>query len=250
MVFLTATPHSGNDEAFHNLLGLLHPDFRELGSTEGSSRQNLRERLAAHFVQRQRADIREWREEGTVFPDRETAEATYTLSGAWGRLFDEVLEYARGMVRRAEGKDLLVQRMNWWAALALLRCVSSSPASAAVALNTRLHAVEGLTEPEQVNQVDQQGAESVFDGEAADSLGDDDAPPPGTVDDPAEAGAEALALRGLIGRAEELRGPANDPKLKKLIEHARLLIQVGFRPVIFCIPRLCGNPEKPLANRG
>ena len=30
MVLLTATPHSGDEEAFYNLLGLLHPEFREL----------------------------------------------------------------------------------------------------------------------------------------------------------------------------------------------------------------------------
>src|SRR5208337_1694341 len=47
MVFLTATPHSGDEEAFHNLLGLLDPAFRTIyAMPEGDIRQRLRERLA------------------------------------------------------------------------------------------------------------------------------------------------------------------------------------------------------------
>jgi hypothetical protein len=41
------------------------------------------------------------------------------------------------LVERAEGRALR-QRMSWWAALALLRCISSSPAAAVNALRTRL----------------------------------------------------------------------------------------------------------------
>lgn len=235
MVHLTATPHSGDEAAFHNLLGLLHPDFRALqGMGDGPTRQKLRERLALHFVQRRRADIAEWRDEGSVFPDRETSEATYTLSGDWGRLFDEVLDYARGMVRRAEGESVLRQRMSWWAALALLRCVSSSPASAAVALATRLRSVEGATEVEQVQALDEQGAAAVMDGEAIDSLTAEDAAPAGLSEEAGGTPEDATALRGLLARADALRGPDRDPKLRLLVARAKTLIAEGFRPVVFC----------------
>ena len=130
MLFLTATPHSGDESAFHNLLGLINPEFRALqGMLDGPVRQRLRERLASHFVQRRRADIAEWRDAGSVFPDRETKEDTYNLSGEWGRLFDEVIDYARTMIRRTENQSAMRQRMSWWAALALLRCVSSCRAT-------------------------------------------------------------------------------------------------------------------------
>jgi superfamily II DNA or RNA helicase len=235
MVFLTATPHSGDESAFHNLLGLLHPDFRALqGMAESSVRQRLRERLAAHFVQRRRADIAEWRDAGSVFPDRETAEVTYTLSGAWGRLFDEVLDYARGMIRRTEGQSLLRQRMSWWAALALLRCVSSSPASAAVALSTRLRVVEGLAEGQQIEVLDERGAEAVFDGATADSLTAEDTTPAGLAEDVGESAEDAAALRSLLDRASALKGPERDPKLKLLITQVKALVVEGFRPVVFC----------------
>ncbi|UZO94933.1 helicase-related protein [Roseomonas mucosa] len=235
MVHLTATPHSGDETAFHNLLGLLQPDFRTLqGMADGPARQQLRERLALHFVQRRRADIAEWREAGSVFPDRQTAEDTYTLSGEWGRLFDEVLDYARAMVGRTEGESILRQRMSWWAALALLRCVSSSPASAAVALATRLRSVEGATEGEQVQALDEQGASAVMDGDAADSLSLEDAAPAGLSGEGINTSEGVVALRNLLARAEALRGPDRDPKLRLLIARTRELIGEGFRPVIFC----------------
>jgi superfamily II DNA or RNA helicase len=235
MVFLTATPHSGDDTAFHNLLSLLHPDFRALqGMTDGAIRQKLRERLALQFVQRRRADIAEWRDAGSVFPDRQTAEATYVLSGEWGQLFDEVLDYARTMVKRAEGQSALRQRMSWWAALALLRCVSSSPASAMMALTTRLRAVEGASEAEQIGALDEQGADAVFDGSATDSLTSEEATPAGLTDEADVTPEDAVALRSLFARAETLRGPKRDPKLRLLIARVEALVAEGFRPVIFC----------------
>ena len=213
MVFLTATPHSGDENAFHNLLGLLDPNFRALqGIGEGQARQRLRERLAAHFVQRRRADIAEWRDSGSVFPDRETAEDTYLLSGDWGRLFDEVLEYARGMIRRTENQSLLRQRMSWWAALALLRCVSSSPASAAIALSTRLRAVEGVLEREQISDLDERGAETVFDGIAVDSLTSEEAAPAGVTDDVVVSEEDAAALRNLLKRYDRVTWSRPRPK--------------------------------------
>ena len=235
MVFLTATPHSGDESAFHNLLALLHADFRALqGLPDGPIRQKLRERLALQFVQRRRADIAEWRDAGSVFPDRETKEATYSLSGDWGRLFDEVLDYARTMVKRAEGQSALRQRMSWWAALALLRCVSSSPASATVALTTRLRAVEGTSESDQITVLDEQGAEAVFDGAATDSLTSEEAAPAGLTDDAEASPEDSRALRSLLDRAEALRGPNRDPKLRLLITRVHALLAEGFRPVIFC----------------
>ena len=112
MVFLTATPHSGDDAAFHNLLGLLEPKFARLAEApEGDERSRLRDDLARHFVQRRRGDIEEWKDE-TGFPVRESREATYRLTGDWGGLFDDVIAYARTMVRRAEGGSKLQQRMS------------------------------------------------------------------------------------------------------------------------------------------
>jgi superfamily II DNA or RNA helicase len=230
MLFLTATPHSGDDTAFHNLLGLLHPRFAGLiDLPEGEVRRRLREELAQHFVQRRRGDIAEWRD-AAGFPTRESREATYRLTGDWGRLFDDVLDYARGMVERAEGGTKLEQRMSWWAALALLRCVSSSPAAAALALRTRLKSVEGEPELLQLAELDQSASQTVMDGAADDALTLDESVPAGTVETP----EDAAALRQLIERAEALRGPKSDPKLATLAQEIQGLLTDGFKPVVFC----------------
>ena len=230
MVFLTATPHSGDDTAFHNLLGLLDPRFVHLAEMpEGEARESLRFELAKYFVQRRRGDIAEWKD-AAGFPVRESREATYRLTGAWGGLFDEVLAYAREMVQRAEGGTRLEQRMSWWAALALLRCVSSSPAAASLALRTRLLAAEGETEQAQVADLDRAAGETVMDEAADDSLTLNESVPAGTL----EAAEDVAALKELIARADALRGAVRDPKLKALIDELRQLLSAGFKPVVFC----------------
>jgi SNF2 family DNA or RNA helicase len=235
MILLTATPHSGNDEAFFNLLGLLNPEFRALMDAPPDSRQALREELARHFVQRRRPDIEEWQDR-KVFPEKLTTEITYQLTGQWGRLFDEVLEYARELVERTEGQALLQQRMSWWAALALLRCISSSPAAAVNALRTRLTggALGGSVGSDEADAVSLEeaealGRERVLDG-SEDNLTTQDIEPAANV----EKGEDSTLLTELIAKAEGLAGASNDPKLKRLIDHLKELTAAGFQPVVFC----------------
>lgn len=216
LVMLTATPHSGDEDAYFRLLGLLHPDFEGLQTAEeGLMRGALRTRLAAHFVQRRRPDIAEWNE-GNLFPKRETKELTYKLTGAWERFFDAVLDYCASVVAAA-GEDTKRQRLNFWGTLALMRCVASSPAAAVQALRTRAGLESEIAEDDVEARV--------FDG-SADALPDDDVEPAAASDD--------KALAALIEQAEELAGQAGDPKLKLLTEHVAELVKDGFNPVVFC----------------
>ncbi|TCO81276.1 SNF2 domain-containing protein [Plasticicumulans lactativorans] len=229
LVLLTATPHSGDEDAFYNLLGLLKPEFRDLKDIPSDGRKPLREQLAGHFVQRRRPDIDEWQDR-QVFPERLSTEITYRLTGDWGRLFDDVLDYARELVARAEGQALLQQRMSWWAALALLRCISSSPAAAVNALRTRLaggdFAAAGDDAALALEEADAQGRERVLDG-SEDDLSTQDIEPGARTEDGAR-------LTDLIDRAEGLAGTARDPKLRRLVEHLQELTGAGFQPVVFC----------------
>lgn len=229
MVLLTATPHSGDEDAFFNLLGLLRPDFTQLKDLPPTARTDLREDLSLHFVQRRRPDIAEW-QDTSMFPDRKTKEETYRLTGAWGQLFNDVLTYARELVERSEGKAQREQRMNWWAALALLRCISSSPAAAVNALRTRLDGSmrAGADDDSALSleELEAQAAERVLDG-TDDALSSDDIEPAAQTEDTAR-------LRELIAAAEKLAGAANDPKLARLQEHLAGLAKEGFQPVVFC----------------
>ena len=219
LILLTATPHSGDEPAFHRLLGLLHPDFAGLADAPEAERVRLRERLAHHFVQRRRPDIAEW-SEGGLFPRRETRELTYRLTGAWERFFDEVLDYCAAVVQSAGG-DAQAQRLSFWGTLALMRCAASSPAAAAQALRTRAGDPAAAADPD----VDENLADRVFDG-AADSLPDDDVEPP--------AVGEAAVLARLITQAEALAGQSGDPKLRLLTDHLAEQLRDGFSPVVFC----------------
>lgn len=214
MVMLTATPHSGNEEAFHNLLGLLDPDFALVGRAGEAERRRLRERLSGHFIQRRRADIADWREPG-LFPTRETSDLPYRLSGPHERLFNDVLAYCAEVVEAAEGDRR--RRLAFWGTLALMRCVGSSPAAAARALRTRAAIDVDAEEEAQI------AARAIDDEEAA----EDDVEPAAGVDDP--------SLAALIAAADRLaQNPRHDPKYACLLVLLRSLIAEGFRPVVFC----------------
>ena len=227
LVLLTATPHSGDEEAFFNLLGLLRNDFTQLKDLPATQRTDLREALARHFVQRRRPDIAEW-QDTSMFPDRKTAEITYRLTGPWGQLFNDVLSYARELVERSEGQGLREQRMNWWAALALLRCISSSPAAAVNALRTRLLAAqsEGASEIASLEEFEAQASDRVLDG-TDDALSTDDIEPGAQTED-------SQRLQALMASAAALSGQQHDPKLAKLLDHLAVLLKEGFQPVVFC----------------
>lgn len=218
LIMLTATPHSGDDSAFHNLLSLLRKDFGNLAEVSETERRRLREELAAHFVQRRRRDIEEW-QDLSVFPRRLTAEITYNLSGKWGDFFDAVQAYCYEIARRTEERDHQARHMIWYATLALLRCVSSSPAAAERALTTRL---QGTTE--ELEALADDGR--LHDGDE-DELALNDLEPAGAVE-------ETASLKSLIQTARRLQGKSGDPKLSALIRHIKELLDEGFRPVIFC----------------
>ena len=219
LIMLTATPHSGDEIAFYNLISLLNPKFADL-QNRTSAGDPLRQELARHFVQRRRKDIAEWQAEtndGVGFPRRMKTEVTYQLSGNWGGFFDEVQNYCLELAESIEQQGNNDARLIWYATLALLRCVASSPAAAVKALSNRLDGIQ--TDDELL--ID----ERLHDGEADDLSASD-------LEPPAQLGNHAL--QHLIDEAQRLSGKQGDPKLATLITHLEGLIREGFHPVVFC----------------
>jgi superfamily II DNA or RNA helicase len=216
LLLLTATPHSGDEAAFYNLISLLDPKFTGL-QHRTSAADPLRQELARHFVQRRRKDIDEWHDT-RGFPKRMTTEITYQLSGAWGQFFDDVQTYCRELAESVEQSSNGNARLIWYATLALLRCVASSPAAAVRALNTRL---AGALDNDNCLSDDR-----LYDGQADDLAGSDLEPPAQWQD--------IGRLQDLIAQAESLSGKSGDPKLAVLIEHIKHLLAEGYHPVIFC----------------
>jgi superfamily II DNA or RNA helicase len=231
LVLATATPHSGDPQAFASLVGLLAPDLEQtVANLEFTAGTEARQRLAGHFVQRRRADIRHYLHTDTDFPERLTAERTYKLTPAYRGLLQHVLDYAKEVVRGGEGLTQFQRRVNWWAALALLRCVSSSPAAAAAALRTRAPRPEG----EDVQALNRLAAAAVLDLDQADEAVQDDSTPGGDAvpaDDP--TAAERARLLRLAREAEQLAGD-EDPKLAEATRVTRELLDAGFSPIVFC----------------
>ena len=230
LLLLTATPHSGDETAFYNLLSLLNPEFAQL-QNRTSAQDPLRQQLARHFVQRRRKDIVEWQAETQDlrgFARRMKTEQTYKLTGDWGAFFDDVQTYCREMAEAVEGQQNGQSRLIWYATLALLRCVASSPAAAVKALTTRLEGKVGSAL--EVEREDFLEDDRLHDGEA-DDMSNTDLEPPAQLDGQFQ---DARRLQALIEDAKRLSGKSGDPKLANLINHLEGLTKDGFHPVVFC----------------
>ncbi|MFJ3987671.1 helicase-related protein [Streptomyces sp. NPDC090032] len=221
LLLVTATPHSGKEEPFRRLIGLLDDRLASVSLDTDAGRRLLAEFL----VQRRRADIREdFEGDGALFPsDRDTAEAAYTLHRDYKKLLDEVLAYARETVRSADGA--LQQRQRWWSTLALLRTLSSSPSAAVKSLNTRA----GVTEADTPEEADHTGEATVSDPADSEGAHSADEVPGADVDE-----KEKVRLLAMAEAAKKLQGPFRDAKLRKVTDTVTELLTAGYQPLVFC----------------
>ncbi len=228
LVLVTATPHSGKEEAFRTLIGFLHPSFAELpDDLSREERAAERRRLARHFVQRRRADIEHYLGD-TRFPARETREETYGLHPDYKRFFERVLAFARETVRDPAGGDLRRRRVRWWAALGLLRALASSPAAAAETLRTRAQPADTQT-PDEADEIGRRSVLDLADEESAEGADVSPGADPGEEED----GRGRRRLLDLAREADALAGE-RDAKLEKGVELVRELVEDGFHPIVFC----------------
>ena len=209
MLLLTATPHSGDREAFYRLIALLRPEFYAL-MDERKDDKKLRAELGRHFVQRHRIDIEnEWGGK-SIFPRRNQMETNYKLNSDTQAYLQLIYDHCRELAQKAESEGVNAGFYGY-TALALLRCASSSPAAAAKAFQ---------------NRIDRLGQ----DDEATAS--DDE-----TDDIPDLLGLENVAdLKELKRLAIELKN-SSDPKLAeldKILDKHLLDGKDPFHPVIFC----------------
>ncbi|MGQ9741723.1 helicase-related protein [Chloroflexus sp.] len=224
LILLTATPHSGIETAFRSLLSLLKPTFGawDLNNLDETQRAEL----ARHFVQRTRKDIEQDWEHERCFPRRLTADETYRLSPAYRTLFEKTYDFCAEIVRTGAQLEERKRRVRYWGALALLRCVMSSPAAAQAALETR-YARQG----EGDDEVDFRG----FVFEAGEERTDDEQPTA-----PLEATAATLPegdrrrLRELGRLAARIIEARQDTKLDGLIRMVEGLLGDGFHPIVWC----------------
>lgn len=221
LVMLTATPHSGDANAFDKLVGLIDPAFGDGLALQGEGR----ERLGRHFVQRRRIDVRDegWGDDGAgderVFPEHNTRDVPYRLDPDHLAFHDAVLDYCLGVTDAAgaEGRD---RRLAFWGTLALMRCVGSSVPAALSTLRNRRSGAQ---------DEDESLLEGVVFDADEDTLSDEDLEPAGIGQDTDRAALDALILQG-----ETLLESGKDPKIARLVKELKPLLKAGSRPVVFC----------------
>lgn len=229
LILVTATPHSGKEEAFRSLLSFLDPAFRDLpDDLTGKENEPIRRNLARYFIQRRRADIEHFLDEETHFPKREEAEDHYALTPEYKRLFEKALDYAREIAQDESGGRHR-QRVRWWSALALLRALASSPAAAAATLRNR----SPVAETETVEQADEVGRTQILDQADPELLESADVTPGADSSPVEDTDSKRRRLLTLAREADQLRGDS-DAKLVKAVTLIKGLLKDGFSPIVFC----------------
>lgn len=231
LLLLTATPHSGVEESFLSLLGLLKPKFSEMDLYKTGDEE--RSELAMHFVQRRRADLKNWLDEVTPFPDRIPEEVLYSLSPEYDDLFRGVYDFSREIVRTGQTLSGWKQRIRYWTALTLLRCVMSSPAAAVATLRNVGKGLPAEEQNDDLDESDETLASFIYDPSDQDVM---DAQPSHIV----KKGEDSLQSgeKGKIARfekiAERLKGTRFDHKLAKCVNVVQKLLEEGYNPIIWC----------------
>ncbi|PKN84436.1 MAG: ATP-dependent helicase [Chloroflexi bacterium HGW-Chloroflexi-8] len=230
IVLVTATPHSGKEEAFRSLLTFLDKEFDDLPE-DLTGEENLRHRkhLAQHFIQRRRGDIQNYLDSNTPFPKREDREDSYKLSPEYKRLFERVLDYARESVLDATGGQFH-QRVRWWSALALLRSLASSPAAAAATLRNRAAPAEAEN-PEEADEIGRRTILDIIVDESADGSDVTPGSDPGGEEDEGQRNRRRLLEMARV--ADDLLGE-KDEKLNKAVDLVKGLLIEGYHPIVFC----------------
>ena len=231
LVMLTATPHSGIEESFLSLLGLLRPDFEQYDLERLSENQRIA--LAQHFVQRRRADIKVWLGNETPFPDREPLERPYKLSKGYQDLFENVYNFARGLIRTTTSDMTYAQRRGrYWSALAIIRCVMSSPEAALSTLGRQLE--KTASEDELAADIDE-ALMVAYTYDPTDQEQALDAQPTTAIAQGQRSFSDTdrRKLRAFMQEAAALKG-GQDAKLKAATETIAELLTEGLNPIIWC----------------
>jgi len=223
-VLLTATPHSGKDGEFTSLLGLLKPEFGTLNFE--SLEESARKKIARHFIQRKRSNIKRWLNESTEFPDRDSREIGYTLSPEYQFFYQNLLRFARG-ISEIESSTRQAQLLRSWAAIALLKGAMSSPAMAVDMLERRK---DKLSNEDWGDLPIPSLEETLF--EELENV--TDMPRQDLIESVDYVQNELSELSALQQEAKALLNNSVDRKLQQTIQLVTDWLKAGFDPIIFC----------------
>ena len=222
LLLLTATPHSGKDDEFVSLLGLLNPDFSKLNFDEVSAKQ--RKQIARYFIQRKRQNVTRWLDEPGLFPERDAKEIAYTLHPEYFETYNKILAFARGLTTNEGSKG--AARIRYWAALALLRGVMSSPAAGAEMLMNRRQRV--------LEQEELEATDNMPNPVVTSDNHDSDFTQAELLDSAGLKQSEARRLTEMAKSLQQLFGFEKDFKLKQAASVVKDWLRQGHQTIIYC----------------
>ena len=229
LVLLTATPHSGQSEEFQSIIGLLKPEFEQFTLQDAKER----EALSRHFIQRRRADIKQYLGDEVVFPDRVPIDDNdnYRERAEYSALLNDLIKYVKSGVEQIQGFDKRKQRYIYWDLLALMRGVMSSPDAGISMLQNKINKRENTSEMEDV--VDTESGESTytFNDNLKDLLNADD-----VIPDALETikRGDKVRFADFIERLERIKANDTDEKVKQALKYVTFSLTSGKNPIVFC----------------
>lgn len=238
LLFLTATPHRGDEENFRLFLDLLRPGF--FARTE-LLKESVQSGDNPVFVRRLKEDMKKF-DGSAIFPPRHVHSVTFRLTEAERELYNSVTNYVRHYFDRAKEN-----RSISFALMILQRRLTSSSQAiylslarrkerleALLALPERIHGDEdylrarGLTEDDLAEMAEEERLEweeRLENLTLAENIGD--------------VLVEIEQLEALIGQADKVRQQEIESKLVKLRDHVltnlgerKLLIFTEFRDTL------------------
>ncbi len=225
MVLLTATPHSGHNEEFQSLIGLLKPEFANYQLQTAKER----EELSHYFVQRRRADIKKYLGNENVFPERvQIDNEEYSYMPAYRNLLGDLIKYVKSGVEQVKYADKRKQRYIYWDLLALMRGVMSSPDAGISMLQNK---IDKQADTSEENTDDDKQDIYVFNDNLKDLLNADDVVP--------EAleklnNSDKAKFREFIATLQDIKKNDTDEKVKQALAIVRFALESGMNPIVFC----------------
>lgn len=227
IVMLTATPHSGHNEEFQSLLGLLKPEFENYELDTATQR----EELSHYFIQRRRADIRQYLGGEVVFPERLQIDNNedYSFAPEYRILLNDLIDYIKEGIQSVKNADKRKQRYVYWDLLALMRGVMSSPDAGISMLQNKISkneddstSGEGVDNPDNVY---------TFNDTLKDMLNADDIVPEAYE---TASRTDKTRFKEFISSLQHIKESGADNKVKKALENVVFALENDMSPIVFC----------------
>jgi len=226
LVMLTATPHSGQNEEFQSLLGLLKPEFE----TYELDTPKQREELSHYFVQRRRADISQYLGKEMVFPERLQLDNNedYSFAPEYRKVLNDLIDYIKEGIQSVRNAEKRKQRYVYWDLLALMRGVMSSPDAGISMLQNKIAKNE---DDSTVNEGDDTEKVYTFNDTLKDMLNADDIVPEAYE---TSSRSDKTRFKEFIASLQHIKDSGADNKVKKALENVVFALESNMSPIVFC----------------